>query len=603
MEFTDTTWTYNFYAVSFDQNRSIHRRNIDTSVRIPDITRHPDKGGYTEHTFPFNHEDMKNIQSHVHPFFATANVYLHMLKLSRKERERMICENEALQLVWKIGQIWLQPVPPSFKDTRKGGANAMADPERDTESFLADKDSQGKIKYQKKEVFYRRLMDWADNQRSMENVFSKRPSPVVPSSPAPLEVSTRRRTRLSTVSLRQQDEDVAVEDTSSVRSAKRKRDDDHLEGPAGKKAAKTDSYPSPPPTRRSTRTGTKSSPTETFNLKPAIASYPTSLVSEVEDGRDLLLDFISSQISILRKSCKNVPKSSIDDQEIADIAFEVFESQSASLDGQMSIDIESDLAPMVKIPVGPPRAAKPKSLPIKKSDSSLSLISPMRPRSSTMTLAHVEIPVALSQSLSLRPAARGSSVAPSAPSSLKPRFERFTRAASTPPVIKRSSSKLLIKSPSVPRIGDIEVKPKPHSTPTNDLKRSSSPTIPLRTPDPGDDSIFLRAGQQMVFASLSKEFGLTVDEVSGVYDELGDLEKTKRVLARLCRSGPSSGLGMISSASQEAPSRVVKSASSPGLFGFQSTLYYSHSIVLEGERQINRVVACVTFGWGLGLGQ
>ncbi|KAF9074656.1 hypothetical protein BDP27DRAFT_1316609 [Rhodocollybia butyracea] len=39
----------------------------------------------------------------------------------------------------------------------------------------------------------------------------------------------------------------------------------------------------------------------------------------------------------------------------------------------------------------------------------------------------------------------------------------------------------------------------------------------------------------MIFEALSKEFGLSVGEVSGVYKELGDLEKTKRVLAKILR--------------------------------------------------------------------
>ncbi|KAJ4469781.1 hypothetical protein C8J55DRAFT_492066 [Lentinula edodes] len=86
------------------------------------------------------------------PFFVVANAYLHMHKLARVKQITLMAENDSLQLVWQISEIWLKPVPVSFKDTRKGGENEMADPETDVVSFLADKNSHVDVKYQQKQM-------------------------------------------------------------------------------------------------------------------------------------------------------------------------------------------------------------------------------------------------------------------------------------------------------------------------------------------------------------------------------------------------------------------------------------------------------------------
>ncbi|KAE9396942.1 hypothetical protein BT96DRAFT_941272 [Gymnopus androsaceus JB14] len=117
-----------------------------------------DKRNFTKHP---DNEDILSIPSCSTPrTFKTSNA-MFIRSLSQPTRtsicaslirsDCMMKDNEALQLVWKIGNIWLQPVPASFKDTKKGGANALRDPEKDSISFLADTDNQGKVKYWKKE--------------------------------------------------------------------------------------------------------------------------------------------------------------------------------------------------------------------------------------------------------------------------------------------------------------------------------------------------------------------------------------------------------------------------------------------------------------------
>ncbi|KAF5371035.1 hypothetical protein D9757_010305 [Collybiopsis confluens] len=583
-EFKDTTWSYHFYTVAFDQHRSIHRRRIDTSVRIPDITRHPDVGGYTEHSFPFDHSDMKNIESHVNPFFVVANAFIHLSKLGNTQREKMMMEHEdgSLELIWRIGQIWFKPPPASFKDTRKGGSNAMADPIRDTESFLADKDSHGKVKYQKKEVFYRKLMVWADHQRSMENVFLKKEVEVPRISQQPSH-EPRRRTRSSTVSLKSKDDDLVMEEFTETRSSKRKRrGDHHSEGPIEKKG-KVSSYPYPSlPTTRTRGKRTDVSAVKSTDLSPAISSYPTSLETETEDGTDLLLDFISSQIKMLcQNSGKKVPLEessfTIDNQKVADIAFSVLENQSTNPNGEDACSIVgADSVSKTVVSVGPHRRVKPMSTPAKKSISQA-----LTPRPITTTLAHVEMPIKSARGKSVPPSSRPKPVSTRV-SVVIPRSGSVapaTRALSTPPASKPSLSKLSTmfpkKSASLARIEKLEFKSiKRDRSPPIMKNSSSSPDFTLEPPPPpppqpaldvdtSDGSVFLHAGQLAVFASLSGEFGITVAEVSSVYDEVRDLDKTRRILAKLSQHlGPSSDCHLSTETPYPVSSKVMKKPSS-----------------------------------------
>ncbi|KAE9406640.1 hypothetical protein BT96DRAFT_224185 [Gymnopus androsaceus JB14] len=584
--FSDTTWSYHLFTASFDPNRSIHRRNVDTSTRIPDIIRHPDSGGYTEHSFPFNTSDMQNLKCHVHPFFVTANAYLHMRKLNPQKRDRMMRDNEALQLVWKIGNIWLQPVPASFKDTKKGGANAMRDPKKDSVSFLADTDNQGKVKYQKKEVFYQHLMVWADERRSFEHVFSNPSLEGTPEAQHDVEMADaqpelpRRRTRSATMSQWNRTEDISfVPATSRMRT----RGYDVSKSPAAKKQKLA--LPTSPPSPRSLRG--KKSPQRT-HLEPAIQSYPTSFEIEVEDGTNLLMDFISSQITILRKDPRGSLSADADysDGDIADIAFEVLERQIA--------DEDAKLAGSPKAEKGSSKISKstpPKPSPVETATPS------SRPRSSTLRLSHIEIPrlVSLSTSQTQKkdskgnsrnnrsmtveshtdvemspvplPASfqRGKSVSPDTPKvplssrkpivrpTSKPKCERFSRALSTPLVSRSSSSALMARFSTKNITRDSEegtsyrrIKSSPSTldmslkSPSRSISAEAPTLISSPTATKDDGTTFLRAGQQAIFKALADEFGLSVNDVSGVYSELEDLEKTRRILSKLSRPAEAS---------------------------------------------------------------
>ncbi|KAF8826251.1 hypothetical protein HHX47_DHR5000006 [Lentinula edodes] len=581
-EFSDATWTYDLYTVTFDPHRSIHRRNIDTTIRIPDdITRHPDKGGYTEHDFPFN--NMRNLISHVQPFFVVANAYLHMHKLARVKRIALMAENDSLQLVWQIGEIWLKPVPVSFKDTRKGGENEMADPETDTVSFLADKDSHADVKYQQKQVFYRRMLGWADEQRASENVFSKTvPLPITLSDKKmdniemedasnhqnPTSTPARKiRTRSSTISERKCP-------TSAKRTLNEKEDREDVRiSKKGRLTKPSQGFPSTPSTPRKSRYSNRNrNAVETIDLEPEISAYP-SLAFEVQvaDGQDFLLDFISSQIAALRHDsrvdCDAKLSSNKDDNEIADIAFRVLENQTA--DGEIAGDFlwESDTKTT-------PGTTSKSRLSISKTPSSTKK-TPLRKRSSTLVLAHVEIPVenpTPSTPSQIQKVRNTSNTRSMTLDTLRSDSDTYTETTTpirgrsvAPATAPRSSSnakKLIdIRARSVLPLSTRSMRissslnaitTKITTSPSLDM--SANEAEPMRgnhpntvNSDANDQSTFIHIGRQIMFERLAQEFGKTVDEISGIYSDLGNLDNTRKVLVRL--SGIGTPLGPQTSSS------------------------------------------------------
>ncbi|KAJ3728596.1 hypothetical protein C8R42DRAFT_654228 [Lentinula raphanica] len=554
-EFSDATWTYDMFTISFDPQRSIHRRNVDTTIRLPnDIARHPDKGGYTEHKFPFN--TMRNLVSHVHPFFVVANAYLHLYKLTPRRLDRLRAENETIRLVWQIGSIWLKPVPASFKDTKKGGENEMLDPEKDRVSFLADKDSHGNVKYQHNKVFYRRMLEWADSLRSSGQVFSKTiptPATVTPSTPPP-PASCSRTTR------------ARANTTLSRPSTSKRRLDSYDSGEPGRLPKKgrlaTTPAPSTPTPRRSDRNTTPSISLAT--LKTEINAYPSDVDIEIGDGKGLLLEFISAQIKALHNDSmpnRGIPSTS-DEEEIIDIAFRVLESQAAdeTIEGNGFGELQADLPPSR-------RQASPQML------STREVTSHERERSTTLVLEHVEIPQVVA-GLSGAPVSKSSSgfSHPSYPKSLEfisdtdtetePDCENIAtlqnqspkpdsipipvsktediaqaRALSTIPPLSRKltkrpmSSKLIAKASDLEKIPLSDAVPVPSSLP-------HATTVDSITSSLDDQSVFIRVGQQVVFERLAQECGRSVEEVSGIYGDVEDLGKTRKVLSRIS-SAPS----------------------------------------------------------------
>ncbi|KAK7443210.1 hypothetical protein VKT23_015807 [Stygiomarasmius scandens] len=164
--FSDKTWSYRFLSISFDKDRSIHRRKATSAIRSDNHTDEANE--YERFDYPFDHPDLQNIESHVHPFFVTVNAYIQLLFLPKNEREALLKKEKSLRIVKEIGELWFKKPHETFTQTGKGRANEQLVGRR--VSPLADALMTGK-KFERLKGVYDRMVQFHDRARDAPRAF------------------------------------------------------------------------------------------------------------------------------------------------------------------------------------------------------------------------------------------------------------------------------------------------------------------------------------------------------------------------------------------------------------------------------------------------
>ncbi|KAJ8088255.1 hypothetical protein PM082_022327 [Marasmius tenuissimus] len=117
-EFSQHEWTYQLLNLSLDPERSINRKNIDTSRPVKGLERYANRPGYTEYCHPFDHPDLEDIRSLAHPIFFCFNAVFTLWGTSDA-----YIQYESVRILHDIGLLLNAKPPREFYRTKPGQVN------------------------------------------------------------------------------------------------------------------------------------------------------------------------------------------------------------------------------------------------------------------------------------------------------------------------------------------------------------------------------------------------------------------------------------------------------------------------------------------------
>ncbi|KAK1229611.1 hypothetical protein PQX77_007324 [Marasmius sp. AFHP31] len=151
--FPQHEWTYELLNLSLDPERSINRKNIDTSRPVNGLERYANRPGYTEYCHPFDHPDLKDIRTFAHPVFSCFNAVFALWETSDTIFKDAYIRYESVRILHDIGLLLNAKPPREFYRTGPGRVNEP--PKDENLDYLFPQEAT----YVKRASLYRELLE------------------------------------------------------------------------------------------------------------------------------------------------------------------------------------------------------------------------------------------------------------------------------------------------------------------------------------------------------------------------------------------------------------------------------------------------------------